>query len=132
MDATSHGSLDEWSKELVLDGSLVLHESTFGVSIDRGDVLEIALTSLVANWAVKGMVGKQELHDATPGNSGLLRLGDNLEVWSHISGARSNWLWASFDLDETHAAITCHGQPLVITETWDLNSSQLAGLVNGV
>ena len=87
MDATSHGCLDKWSKELVLDSSLVLHESTLSISIDGGDVLEIALSSLVTNWAVKWMVGEQELHDTTSGNPGLLRLGDHLEVWSHISGA---------------------------------------------
>jgi hypothetical protein len=62
VDATGHGGLDEGSEVLVLDTTLVFHEAAFGVAVDGGDILKIALATLITNWAVKGVVGKKELH----------------------------------------------------------------------
>ena len=65
MNASCHGGLDQWTNVLVLDGSLVLSESTFLISVDLGNVLKIALTTLVANWAIERVIGKEELHYTT-------------------------------------------------------------------
>lgn len=63
MDASGHGSLDEWADVLVLYGSLVLSHSALLISINLGNILQIALTALIANWAVEWMVSQKELHD---------------------------------------------------------------------
>ena len=64
VDATSHRSLDQGPEVIVLISSLVLHEATFSVAVDRRDVLEVTLTTLVTDRAVQGVVGQQKLHDA--------------------------------------------------------------------
>jgi hypothetical protein len=43
---------------LVLDSALVFVVAAFSVSINAGDVLEIALTTLIANGAIEGMVSQ--------------------------------------------------------------------------
>ncbi len=58
VNATGHGSLDEGSNVLILDSSLVLHHSALGVTIHDRDVLEIALTTLVTDGTVQGMVSQ--------------------------------------------------------------------------
>jgi len=65
VNTPSHRGLDQGSDHLVLDGALVLHHSALSVAVNRGDILEIALASLVANGAVKRMVGQEEFHDST-------------------------------------------------------------------
>ena len=58
MNAPSHGGLNEGSDVLVLNGSLILHHSAFSVTVDGRDVLKIALTTLVADGTVEGMVSQ--------------------------------------------------------------------------
>ena len=65
MDAASHGSLDKRSKLFVLNGSLVLLETAFSITVDSRDILKIALTTLVTNWTIKWMVCEKELHHAS-------------------------------------------------------------------
>lgn len=63
VDASGHGSLDEWTDVLVLDSSLIFSHSALLISINLGDILQVALTTLIANWAIEWMVGQKELHD---------------------------------------------------------------------
>mgnify|MGYP001161469287 FL=1 len=65
MNASRHRCLNEWPNILVLDGSLILVHSALVVAIDCGNVLKIALTTLVANWAIERVIGKEELHHTT-------------------------------------------------------------------
>jgi hypothetical protein len=58
VNASSHGGLNEGSDVLVLNGSLILHHSAFSVTVDGRDVLKIALTTLVADGTVEGMVSQ--------------------------------------------------------------------------
>ena len=58
MNASRHGGLNEGSNVLVLNGSLILHHSAFSVTVDCRDILKIALTTLVADGAVEGMVSQ--------------------------------------------------------------------------
>lgn len=53
----------QWTYVLVLDCSLVLVVPTCCESVEVGVVLEVALTALVADGAVKRVVCQQELHD---------------------------------------------------------------------
>jgi hypothetical protein len=65
VNTPGHGGLDQGSDHLVLDGALVLHHSALIVSVNLRDVLEVTLASLIANGAVKGMVGQEEFHNST-------------------------------------------------------------------
>ena len=65
MNASRHRCLNEWPNVLVLDGSLILVHSALVVAIDCGNILKIALTTLVANWAIERVIGKEELHHTT-------------------------------------------------------------------
>jgi len=65
VDAASHGCLDERSQLLVLNSTFVLHEATLSVSIDLRDILKITFATLIANRAVKRVVGQEEFHDTT-------------------------------------------------------------------
>ena len=132
VNASSHRSLDEGTEVLVLDGTLVFSEATFLVAIDGRDVLQVALTTLIANGAVKRMVSEQELHDTTSGNSRLLRLGDDLEVRTNLGSARSDRLGHTLALNETHTAVTSNRESLVIAETRDLNTGLSARLIDSV
>ena len=78
------------------------------------------------------MVGKEELHDAASSDSCLLRLSDDLEVWSDLSSARGDGLWGALNLDEAHSAVTSYRQSLVVAETRDFDSCFDTSLVDGV
>jgi hypothetical protein len=58
MNASRHGGLDEGTKVLVLDGTLVFSEAALLIAVDGRDILQIALATLIANGAVKRMVGE--------------------------------------------------------------------------
>jgi len=57
---------------LVLHSALVLVVAALSVSVDAGDVLEIAFTTLVTDRAVQRVIGQKEFHDTTSSNARLL------------------------------------------------------------
>lgn len=93
--------LDERTNVLVLDGTLAtkLVEATTITAVSHALVLEIALATLVANWAVQGVVGQQELHDTLAGLVDEGRVG--LDDHTGLDGpcARGNGLGSALDLD---------------------------------
>lgn len=119
VNASVHRGGDQWAKVLVFHSSFVFSVSAFVVSIDDTDVLEITLTTLVADRAVKRMVGQQELHDTSSGVTGDFRLSDDLHSIRDLTCAGCNWLWSTSDLDQTHSAVACHLQALVVAESGD-------------
>lgn len=78
------------------------------------------------------MVGKEELHDAASSDSCLLRLSDDLEVWSDLSSTGGDGLWRALDLDKAHSAVSSHRESLVVAETRDFDSCFDTSLVDGV
>jgi len=132
MNASCHGSLDQWTNVLVLNGSLVLSESTFLISVDLGNILKIALTSLITNWAIQRMIGKKEFHYTTSGHSGPFRFGDDFEIWSNLGCTGSKRLWSSLYLDQAHSAVTGDRESLVVAKSWNFNSCLGACLENSV
>src|SRR5262249_30070652 len=55
-------------------------------------------------------------------------------VWRQVvdtHGAGGNWLRAALHFDQTHAAVACDRQTLVVTEAGDLHAGLLAGLNEG-
>ena len=66
------------------------------------------------------------------GDPGLLTLGDDLQIWTHIVGAGGYWLGGALHLDQAHTAVSSHGQPLVVAEAGNLDSGLLARLVDRI
>lgn len=133
--SASHSAsyLDQRANVLVLHSTLAanLVETTAVSAVPHGLVLEIALTTLVANRAVERVVGEEELHDA------LTRLVDERRVrldyhaWLHRPRARRDWLGSPLHLDQTHTAVAGNHQLLVVAVSRDGASGLLACLDEG-
>lgn len=133
VNAAGHGSLDQRSQILVLDGTLAdnLGETTAIRTVADGLILEITLSSLVANGAVEGMVSQKEFHDTLTGLLDEVGVGLDLHSRHDGEGARGDRLGGLFDLDQAHSAVSGDGETLVVTETGDVNTGLLASLNNG-
>lgn len=69
MNATVHGGLDEGTKVLVLRRALssnLMEPPTIG-SIPHALILQVALSTLVANGTIERMVGEHHLHHSLAG-----------------------------------------------------------------
>ena len=69
VDASVHVRHNQGTNVFILHCSLVLIVTPCRVSIEVGVVLQIALSSLVADGAVEGVIGEQKLHDSASGES---------------------------------------------------------------
>jgi hypothetical protein len=69
MNASVHGCLDQWPNVFVLDSTLSGNfvKSTAVSTVTHRLVLEIALSTLVTDRAIKRVVGEEEFHNALPG-----------------------------------------------------------------
>lgn len=125
--------LDQRPNVLVLNSTLAanLVEAAAVRAVPHRLVLEIALASLVANGAVEGVVGKQELHDA------LSRLVDErrvcLDDHAGLDGpcAGRHGLRGPLHLDQAHAATPGNHQLLVVAVSRDGASGLFARLDEG-
>lgn len=130
MDASVHVSNNQWANVLVLDGSFKFVISTGAVTVEERVVLQITLTTLIANWTVKRVVDQKELHDAASGNSGCFRVGVNFHSRSHLGTAAGHGFGRLFDFDQTHSTVSGHFQSFVITESGNFNTILFGSLVN--
>jgi hypothetical protein len=69
MNASVHRCLDQWPNVFVFDSTLSGNfvKSTAVSTVTHRLVLEIALSTLVTNRAIKRVVGEEEFHNALPG-----------------------------------------------------------------
>jgi hypothetical protein len=106
--------LDQRPNVLVLYSTLAPHlvESSAVAAISHRLVLEIALASLVANGAVKRMVGEEEFHD----------------TFSCLVDKR---LGSPLHLDQTHTTTSGNHQLLVVAVSRDGGSGLLTRLDEG-
>ena len=107
-----------------------------GTAIIHCLVLQIALSALIADRAIERMIDQQEFHHAFArlAGDGRIRIdaagravlvGENV---FNLQRARSLRFGRADPFDQTHAAIACHRQPLVIAEAWHLGTGLLARL----
>lgn len=132
MNTPGHRSFNERTNIFVLNCSLGLVHSSFFIAIDCRNILKIAFSSLVTNWAVKRVICKQKLHDTTSCNSSSFRFGKNLKLWSNLSGTSSEWLWHTFTLNKAHSAVSSHRKSFMVAETRDFDTGFGASLENSV
>lgn len=65
MNTSIHDSRDQRTKIFVLNCSFIFVEATFSVPIDSRNILQIAFTSLITDWAIKWMVCEKKFHHTT-------------------------------------------------------------------
>jgi hypothetical protein len=108
VDASVHRRLDQGSNVLVLNSTLAANfvESATVGAVSHGLILEITFTSLVANRAVKRVVGEQEFHDTLTGLVGDGRVGLDDHARLHWPCTRGDGLGGLFDLDQAHSAVS--------------------------
>jgi len=125
--------LDERTNVLVLDGTLAtkLVEAATVAAVSHALILEITLATLVANGAVQGVVGQQELHDTFTGLVDEGRVG--LDDHTGLDGpcARGDGLGSALDFDETHTTVTGDHELLVVAVAGDGGAGLFAGLDEG-
>ena len=94
-------------------------------------ILKITLATLVANRAIKRMVGQQKLHDTF---SRLVReRAVRLDHHSRLHGPRTRChrLWRSLNLDQAHPAVASNHELFMVAVAGDGDASFLAGLDQG-
>jgi hypothetical protein len=94
-------------------------------------VLEDALTRLVADGTVDGVVEEDELEDRLAGALDALARGLDLHAVHHLRVARGHGLWRLVRVDEAHAAVRGDGEAGVIAEGRDLASEYFGRLELG-
>lgn len=125
--------LDQRTDVLILNGTLAgdLVKPTPIGTISHTLVLEITLTTLVANRAIERVVREEKLHHTLPGL--VNERGTSLDHHSRLDrpGARRNRLGHPLDLDQTHSAVTSNHQLFVVTVSGDGHTRFLASLDEG-
>ena len=108
--------LDQRTNVLVFNSSLATKfvESTTIRAISHALILQVAFSSLITDRAIEWVVGEQELHNTLTGLVGEGRIGLNPHSRLDRPRARGNWLWCSFDFDETHTAVSRDHELLMV------------------
>lgn len=132
VDASGHSSFNNRAEDFVFDGVLVLHHSAFSVAVDNRDVLQVALSALIADGAVERMVGQDHFHRGSSSEPCFLGLSFHLEIGSHVGGACGDGFGRPFDFDEAHSAVSRDAKTLMEAEPGDLDTSFVSCLNNGV
>lgn len=60
---------------------------------------------------------------------GLLRSGDDFQIWSNLSGARGQWLRRALNLDKAHSAVSSDRETLVIAKSGNFDTIIIGALV---
>jgi hypothetical protein len=125
--------LDQRPNVLVLYSTLAPHlvESSAVAAISHRLVLEIALASLVANGAVKRMVGEEEFHDTFSCLVDKRRVGLDHHSRLYRPRAGRHRLGSPLHLDQTHTTTSGNHQLLVVAVSRDGGSGLLTRLDEG-
>ena len=117
--------VDKARKLLLLMMQLPLHEACFRGPVAEHHVLQFALAALVADWAVKRMVGEQELKHRLAAVLHLFVVRTDDHAVRDYRCTRSLELRHLLDRDHAHAAGTLQGQSRIVAERRDLDSCLL-------
>ena len=130
LNATGHHGLDKRTEVLVFHCTLSsrLMETRTIFTVAHRLVLQVTLTTPVANRAVKRVVHEQKLHDTLAGLGYNRRVSEDLLSRHSRECARCKRLRRTLALNQTHTAVTRHVEALVVTEAWDGSSSLFTGL----
>ena len=117
MDATRHlfGG-DQWADVLGRDHALFFTIAGRRCTVTHREILQLALTALVADRAVQRVVDEQKLHHRLLRFDGLVGLGAHDHALRHRCGTGRHGLGRLLDVNKAHAAAGSNRQLLVVTE----------------
>ena len=129
MDAAAHlFHGDQRADFLVKDHALFFFVTRLRAAVTHGQVLQLALTALVADGAIERVVDQQKLHDRLLRRNGFVALGAHDHALRHRRGAGGHGLGGFFDLDQAHAAVGRDGEFLVVAEMGDVGAGFFSGM----
>ena len=107
-------------------GVLGVHHAFFFIvtrgrtTVTHGQILQLALTALVTNGAIEGVIDEQKLHHRLLGLDGFVALGADDHALRHRCGAGRHGFRGFFHIDQTHAAVGRDAEFLVIAKMWNI------------
>ena len=110
------------------DHALFFFVTRAAAAITHSQVLQLALTALVANRAIERVVDQQKLHDRLLGRNRLVALGAHDHALRHGRGAGGHGLGGFFNLDQAHAAVGRNREFLVVAEMGDVGAGFFSGM----
>ena len=126
VDAAAHlFHRDQGPHILVSHHALFFFVARTGTAIADRQILQLALTALVANGAIQGVVDQQELHDRLLGLDGLVALGAHDHALRDRGRAGRQGFGGLFHFHQTHAAIGSNGKFLVVAKVRNVGASSL-------
>ena len=128
MDAAGHVSGHQRPQILLGHDAFRFAITALDAAIAHRDILQLALTALVADRAIERMVDQQKLHHALLCVDGVLRTGLDLHAVGDRGRTRGQGLGRLLDLNQTHATRGGNRQLLVITKVRDVDAQLLRGL----
>ena len=96
-----------------------------GTAVAHGQILQLALATLITNRAIQRVIDQQELHHRFLGFDGLVGLGVHDHALRHRSGAGGHGLRSFFYVNQAHAAIGGDAELLVVAEVGDVGARLL-------
>ena len=129
MDAAAHlFHGDQRTDVLVGHHTLFFFVARTCTAVTDGQVLQLALTALIADGAIQGVVNQQELHHRLLRLDGFLALGTNDHALRHRRGACRQRLGRLFHINQAHAAVGSNGQLLVVAKMRNVGASLLSSM----
>lgn len=125
--------LDQRANILVFDSTLAanLVEPSAVAAVAHRLVLKIALTTLIADGAVKGVVGEEKLHDTLASLVHERRIRLDYHARLDRPRARGDRLGCPLHLNQAHTTTPRNHQLLVVAVSRDGHSGLFAGLDEG-
>ena len=121
-----HG--DQRADFFVEDHALFFFVARAAATITHSQILQLALTALVANRAIERVVDEQKLHDRLLGCNRLVALGAHDHALRHGRGACGHGLGSLLHIDQAHAAVGRDGEFLVVAEMGDVGAGFFSGM----
>ena len=128
MNAARHVGLHQRTDILIAHHALPFGELRDGAAIAEREILQFALTALIADWAIERMVDQQKFHRRLLSRDRLGRFGVHLHAVHHRRRTGGLQLRRALHFDQAHAAIGGDRELFVIAEARNINS----GLIGDV
>ena len=129
VDAAAHlFHRDQRANLFVEDHTLFFFVARGAAAVTHGQVLQLALTALVADGAIERVVDQQKLHDRLLRGNGAVALGAHNHALCHGRGAGGHGLGGLFDLHQAHAAVGRDGEFLVVAEMRNVGACFFSGM----
>ena len=119
-----HG--DQRADVLGHDHALLFFVAGAAGAIAHSQILQLALTALVADGAIQRVVDQQEFHHGLLRLDGLVALGVHHHALGHRRCASRNRLGHLLDIHQTHAAVGRNAQLLVVAKMRNIGTGLLS------